>query len=161
MGETHQILSSQCGTRGPYLIKGSALKYLQPILDAQLGEDVAWRLEAMNRSWELDGEILQIPILVWRSYRQPSEAWDHDHCVGCNVRFSSAEIPGALKAGWATLHEGGSDLGQLVQPEPIHLKDGSTMLPSPIGASEWLCPDCHRLLMEVASGRIVPQWMDL
>lgn len=118
---------------------------------------MAWRLELMNLAWELDGEAMRLPSFVWRTYRQPSANWDHDHCVGCTVTFSEKDVPGALKAGWATGGEGPMP-GSFPQSDPIRMADGSVLLPSPVGAPEWLCPDCHALLMAVQSGKILLQW---
>jgi hypothetical protein len=56
--------------------------------------------------------------LLWKSYEQVSDVWDHDHCVYCWATFSLV-IPESLTEGWA------------IQDDPRH-RD----------AYNWICGDC-------------------
>ncbi len=40
--------------------------------------------------------------LVRMKYRRYSEAWDHDHCCACNVKFSELETPDYQHEGYTT-----------------------------------------------------------
>ena len=104
---------------------------LEPIHDETLNEDVSWRLEAMHAFfWEfLPDKFDVLPKFHFAKYVQPSDHWDHDHCAGCCEKIM--EVPSAS----GILTEGYSDNVD------------------PFEADDWLCADCHRILMDVVTGK--------
>jgi hypothetical protein len=73
-----------------------------------------------DKQWRIDNaQHLRAVRLKLQPYRQPSEAWDHDHCAGCWAKF--AEFEGA----------------------DIHHEGYATCSDYPKGARyEWVCATC-------------------
>ncbi|CUI07269.1 hypothetical protein [Massilia antarctica] len=65
--------------------------------------------------WRLDNppDWCQDAVLFFTSYKQPSAAWDHDHCSFCHQKIAEPHIPEAMPQAW------------LFAPK-----------------NEWVCPPC-------------------
>ncbi|MCF1709207.1 hypothetical protein L0V05_10295 [Tabrizicola sp. J26] len=127
---------------------------LRPVFDTELGENVAWRIENMDRTWTfLEPERSAIPQFEYRAYKAPSANWNHDHCAGCNTKLMEAGVPEGLAFGWATVGMG-IKKGQKVSVNSKAFLDGSLLIEHPDGAPTWLCCDCHRILEQVRSGKL-------
>jgi hypothetical protein len=103
---------------------------IDPIHDETLNEDVSWRIEAMNSVWGfLPNQFGALPKFYFARYKQPRADWDHDHCAGCGVKIM--EVPYASGI----------------------LTEGYCDNVDPFEADDWLCADCHRILMDIVTGK--------
>jgi len=105
------------------------LQKYKPIYDAELKEDILWRVVLMNLTWKfLNIGDKNVPNFHRISYH-PMENWDHDHCEGCTAKFMENGMYDTLAEGYA---------------DAPNYKD----------AYCWLCDNCYRILKDVQSGKI-------
>jgi len=57
--------------------------------------------------WRLTNQLsyLKGVPLTWRPYSEYREGWDHDRCAFCWATFALADIPEAVREGYATPDE--------------------------------------------------------
>lgn len=104
-------------------------------------------------------------VFRWQNYRMLRADWDHDHCLGCWVRFAERpyEWPDEVHtAGWVTLWPV-QDTDVASQPRSL-TSAGLTYVSSPTMNGyqlDWLCPECFEACRELL-GFVVdpdhPQW---
>ena len=103
-------------------------------------------------------------VFRWQPWRKLTPDWDHDHCCGCQARFTErAEAwPDKIHPeGWVTLWPTGSPDSE---PKEAPVETGYRIVPSPKLHGfqlDWLCPSCFDSCREEL-GFIVdpdhPQW---
>ena len=106
------------------------MQKLAPIPDPALGEDIAWRIEFMERHLGLMSAPRDVPRFKAAAY-VPRPGDDHDHCAGCWCKFMVAGDEDTIRDGYCG-----------TWPER--------------GTTVWLCADCRRILQDVLDGRIRP-----
>lgn len=131
------------------------------VFEVVVGNDVAWRIEKMDREWWniLGTHPTPFPVFEYRAYKAPTKDWDHDHCQGCDAKFMNDGAHGTLAAGWAVLDADAERLGveKSAEPDPSRFKtlpDGSLLVRQPDGAFIWLCDDCHRIVEGLRTGQL-------
>jgi len=57
-----------------------------------------------DSDWRLQGQEAYLlgAALRRRRYAPPRADWDHDHCEFCSAKFMDADLPDALREGYAT-----------------------------------------------------------
>jgi hypothetical protein len=53
--------------------------------------------------WRIDNaKHTRGAVLRFKKYTRYSEAWDHDHCAGCWIKFTESGGPDVITEGYAT-----------------------------------------------------------
>lgn len=124
-----------------------------------LGKDISWQISMLDDQWHvLTVGAEKLPDFEWRKYTQPSATWDHDHCVGCTVKFMQTKHEGTLLEGWASINP--NSLSTKNPDLILDIKDGSLLVGPPSSTFEWLCDDCHQILAGLLDGSIEPKIID-
>ncbi|HEX8104724.1 MAG TPA: hypothetical protein VF533_19050 [Solirubrobacteraceae bacterium] len=89
-----------------------------------------------ERDWRISGRADALRGLRWqrRSYRQPSEEWDHEHCQLC----------------WATFLDVTEVPDEIARRPEVHVEGYATL------DDRWLCPPCFATFREHFGWEIEP-----